>query len=359
MLDFLGVRYVLVHVEKSPPALLRFVAETLPLELVEEWQGPDWTGAPSTIRLYRVTEAQQAAPRRIDLAGPLAPLYLGEGWSPLPAAGVRHAVRATPALLLDLPAAGSTVRLHRRGLQKLDHVAVNGVPVPMWNGAAEGEAALGVPAGVADAPGRSRGTAFRWRARTGRKRHHAAAGTGLAHRRHRRLPGAGSRLVARSAGEEAGDFAHIYLNGVDAAPNQRGYNLVALDAAGTLLDSAVFDTLGDPPGVGGAGGMAGAAGQPGRSWPAPRPTRRASTWGRTRWTRWQAGVAGDLRNRFRASHAFVGVVGAAPGSAVEAMSLLEPATVAVGSPVDAPRSMAPCRRSPSSRADFRSVAGKS
>src|SRR5690606_15583026 len=36
----LGVRFVTVDVERSSPALLRFVEEALPLTLVEEWQGP-------------------------------------------------------------------------------------------------------------------------------------------------------------------------------------------------------------------------------------------------------------------------------------------------------------------------------
>ena len=147
----------------------------------------------------------------------------------------------------------------------------------------------------------------------------------------------GAAVVARSAGEEVGDFAHIYVNGVDAAPNQRGYNLVALDAAGTILDTAVFDTLGDPQ------SSAALAAWLGR-WPAGTIVAGAAAdeasinLGQDAVDALRtAGVAGDLRNRFRASHAFVGVVGAAPGTAVEAMSLLEPATVAVGSPVDAPR----------------------
>ena len=52
-------------------------------------------------------------------------------------------------------------------------------------------------------------------------------------------------LVVRSAGEETGDFAHIFVNGVDVAHNERGYNLVAIDAGGTVLGREVFDTSGD------------------------------------------------------------------------------------------------------------------
>ena len=46
------------------------------------------------------------------------------------------------------------------------------------------------------------------------------------------------------------------------------------------------------------------------------------------------GVVGDLRGKLRWSHVFVGAVGASPGSAVEASDLLQPVTVAIGSPVD-------------------------
>jgi hypothetical protein len=338
----LGVRYVLVHVEKSPPALLRFVAEALPVGLLDEWQGADWTGAPSTIRLYQVVDSatdptdQSLNPSRtIDLAGPLAPLYLGEGWSTLSAAGARQAVRATPALLLDLPAAGSTVRLAGSRLQNLNRATINGIPALVEQRSGD-QAVLAVPAGAADQPvdrvelqftGTPEPAVTVVTPPTGQGWPIGATGSFLA-------PAAA--VVVRSAGEEVGDFAHIYVNGVDVAPNQRGYNLVALDAAGAVLDTAVFDVLGDP-----------------------RASAALATW----LARWPAGtivagavadeasvnlgqdavdalraagVAGDLRNRFRTSHAFVGVVGAAPGTAAEAMSLLEPATIAVGSPVDAP-----------------------
>ena len=46
------------------------------------------------------------------------------------------------------------------------------------------------------------------------------------------------------------------------------------------------------------------------------------------------GVKGDLRGKLRWSHAFIGVVGAPSGSAVEQLDLLHPATVFVGAPVD-------------------------
>ncbi len=45
-----------------------------------------------------------------------------------------------------------------------------------------------------------------------------------------------------SAGEEAGNLGHIYLNGVDVSPNQRGYNVALINPNGTLQVAAAFDT---------------------------------------------------------------------------------------------------------------------
>lgn len=51
-------------------------------------------------------------------------------------------------------------------------------------------------------------------------------------------------IVIRSAGSEVGDFAHIYINGIDMSPNQRGYNLVVYDyKTGAVELRDVFDTF--------------------------------------------------------------------------------------------------------------------
>ena len=56
------------------------------------------------------------------------------------------------------------------------------------------------------------------------------------------------------------------------------------------------------------------------------------------------GVQGDLRGQFRSSHAFLGVVGARTGSALEQVSLIHPATVWVGAPLPAPAGYGPLLR---------------
>jgi hypothetical protein len=147
---------------------------------------------------------------------------------------------------------------------------------------------------------------------------------------------AGVSLLVRSAGEGTGDFAHVWLNIIDVVNGEPGYNLAALDTTGRILGQATFDTL--------ASADASAAMATWlRSWPAG--TVIAGAVGDEASLQLgqdavdalaQTGVATDLRNKFRWGHAFVGVVGAAAGTALDDASLLRPAVVAVGPPVNGP-----------------------
>ena len=126
-------------------------------------------------------------------------------------------------------------------------------------------------------------------------------------------------LDVRSAGQPYGDAASIAFNRVELAPNKRGYNLVALAPDGRVQATGVFDTFleltaasrlaafvgGLPEGTLVAGAV--------RDEASNSLTEEAVAALRT------LGVAGDLRGHFRESHAFVGVRGAAPGSALEVM----------------------------------------
>ncbi|MGL4649416.1 MAG: interleukin-like EMT inducer domain-containing protein, partial [Caldilineaceae bacterium] len=143
---------------------------------------------------------------------------------------------------------------------------------------------------------------------------------------------AGVSLAVRSAGEEVGDFAQLWVNGVDVAADlpQRGYLLAAIQPRGALLDAATFDTHGDE-------GASAALAEWIAQW--PKGTIVAGAVADEASVRLGAeavaalatlGVEGDLREHFRWSHAFVGVVGAPRGSAVEAQDLLRPAGVWVG-----------------------------
>ena len=147
-------------------------------------------------------------------------------------------------------------------------------------------------------------------------------------------------LLARSAGQEAGDFGRIFLDGVDVSTNKRGYNLVALDQNGALLDAANFDTFADPaassrmaewikrqaPGT----VIAGAA----RDEASTALGQEAVDALRS------LGLSVDLRGHFRWGHAFITTVGGnAPwwGQTQEASDAVRPVQVSAGLPLSEPR----------------------
>jgi hypothetical protein len=129
----------------------------------------------------------------------------------------------------------------------------------------------------------------------------------------------------------------LQLNGRDVGPprRSRGYNLVALGPAGEPHEAAAFDTYGEsdasarlaawvdrlPPGTIVMGAVSDEA--------------SAKLGGDAVAALGRLGVQADMRGRFRESHAFVGVKGAPPGTALEAAgpNVVE---LRVGSPDDPP-----------------------
>jgi hypothetical protein len=122
-----------------------------------------------------------------------------------------------------------------------------------------------------------------------------------------------------SAGQPYGSEAAIVFDGTDLSPRRRGYNLVAVGPAGRDVRSAGFDTFLRPEAAGElaawiaalpAGTVVAGAVQDEASGRLTQEAVRAME---------TLGLHGDLRGRFRESHAFVGVKGAPPGSALEAI----------------------------------------
>jgi hypothetical protein len=145
-------------------------------------------------------------------------------------------------------------------------------------------------------------------------------------------------LLVRSAGQETGDFAHIYVDGVDISPNRRGYNLAALAPDdGRVLSVAAFDTHADA--TAGVRLAAWVRGLPAGALVAGAVRDEASM--NLNAEAVQAlrslGATFDLRGYFRWGHAFVGIVGTAPGTANEAWEGMTPAQVSLGLPVSAPQ----------------------
>ncbi|MBP9073448.1 MAG: hypothetical protein KBG20_14170, partial [Caldilineaceae bacterium] len=332
VLDFLDVRFITLDMARSPAQLVRFVEEALPVTLVDTWTGPDWTGAPDTIRLYRVDDVP-VTNWMVDLAADAGRLYLAEGWSSLSDGAVRYATRSQPALLLDLPDGGGVLTLQTVGPAPLAGVRVAGRELAFAPGD-DGTVEIQVPPGLATQPVDRVVLDF---------------GTNLVPAP--RIPGGDSHLVGKtgidlgthsivvmSAGEEVGDYGRIFVDGMDVALGQRGYNLAALTKDGELMEIVVFDTFADPAdsvamtdwlGRWPNGTVIAGAVKDEASLNLSQEAVNALA---------RIGVMGNLRGRFRWSHAFVGVVGVSPGKegvAAEAASLLHPASVVVGSPVDA------------------------
>jgi Interleukin-like EMT inducer len=320
----LRIRYVMVHRDKIPPETERALQALLPLELVEE---------AGTLALYRIA-GNLVAPRSFPLGDDTGRSVLAEGWSP-PAdeAGV-YAQRPEVRLLLPVPSGRTKIRLQGRSLAPNQQVSlvVNGREIasglmpeqPGW-------LALDVPA----APDRPPLSDVRLRFTRLTPVAELSAGRWAVGKTGAQSP---VSILARSAGEETGDFAHLYVDGVDLSPDERGYNLVALEPLyGNVVAKAAFDTHADPaassrlaawvealpPGT----IVAGAA----------RDEASASLSEEALAALNSLGVATDLRGHFRWGHAFIGSTGAPSGSAVEALDGIRAAQVSVGFPVSAPQ----------------------
>jgi hypothetical protein len=126
-------------------------------------------------------------------------------------------------------------------------------------------------------------------------------------------------LLVSSAGHPHGNVSSILVNGIELSSNRRGYNLVALDREGRIIETAIFDThvgLRESDrleawvrSLSNGSIVAGAVRDEGS---------QHLTLGAVAALR-LLGVVGDLRGHYRESHAFIGVKGARPGTAIEAL----------------------------------------
>jgi hypothetical protein len=136
-------------------------------------------------------------------------------------------------------------------------------------------------------------------------------------------------VTVLSAGEEVGDFGHIFVNGYEISPNQRGYNL-ALIRPDSSFQAVNFDTHLDtsasaalvnyinsvPPATFIALAVADEA--------------SANLTAEAVMAMQSIGVTGDLRGCFRCSHAAISEVRTPNGRVLEALDPLRPAGVTTG-----------------------------
>jgi hypothetical protein len=318
VLRFFDIRYVVVRPGPgtdravTPEATLPYVEGVLPVER---------TYHDSVLTVYRV--ALPPLPERVEVgpSAPLARLYFAEGWGGL----TGHEVWAQrQSVRLFVPLAGGPQRVTLRlftpdgpdgngdGGQRVV-VSLNGwrsEPVPLAPGL--GDYALSLPGGTVR-PGLNE-------IHLDFDRVYPAASA---------LSGTASALFVQSAGEEVGDFGHIYVNGVDVSPNQRGYNVAVIDPTGST-QTASFDTHLDP---GASARLAAfiAAVPDGQTVAVAAADEASMNLGEDAVAALRSiGATGDLRGKFRWSQAIIGVKGAALGSALEAMDGLRPVGVAAG-----------------------------
>ncbi len=327
---FLDLRFVMVHRDKVPPATEELLQALLPVKLA---------GSDGSLALYELP-ADLPVERAFDLATDQGSLALGEGWSPpLRRSGSEsvsespvYAERSESRLLLPLPESATSIRL-LAGSEVADQavsLVVNGgvlpaQPLPQTTG----WLAFPVPAD----PSRPPLSDVRLRFAVQAPPSQVASGpfpvgrTGLT---------SSASLLVRSAGQETGDFGHIYLDGVDVALNRRGFNLVALFGDGEVLGSAAFDTHADS--EAGTRLAAWIGGLPSGVLVAGAVRDEASMYlgDQALVALRSLGVQGDLSGRFRWGQAFIGATGSAPGTALEAIEGLRPAQVGLGLALNAP-----------------------
>jgi hypothetical protein len=321
---FSGLGYVVVHRDAAPAVLEQELRALLPLRLVAE-EGD------TVVYAVEGTKPPASFLPALDSGR----MILGEGWSAPPSllAGAEQpeavwAQRLDPVLLLPLGPGPVTMSLRLHGVASGTAVSLEAdghgtPPQPLPMGEAELRFALPADAG---------------RPPVSRVQLHFTSDVASADVVPERAHGLPFNLLARSAGQETGDFAHIFVDGVDRSPNSRGYNLVALDPAnGALLGAASFDTHGDrdasaalsawvralPPGAMVAGAV--------RDEASLQLTEEAVIALRS------LGAREDLRGRFRWGHAFIGRVAGNGLGTEEAIDAVRPAAAQLGLPLTGER----------------------
>ncbi len=325
VLRFFDIRYVIVHTAQAGPDLVPYVEATMPVERFYDQDG---------IVGYRVILPPPPHEMNADLGEgeELARLHLGEGWS---AADSRQgwvwAQRKEVRFFAHLPEG-----THRMTWQALSPgpgqtmaVVVNGQtfgPLDLAEGWGEYELEIPATGGLNE---------FRFRfsrlfpVEEVRLGQYDIGRTGLV---------SPVSILVESAGQEVGDFGHIYLNGRNVSPEGRGYNLAVIDPTDGAVEAvAHFDTHLDETASQKVADFI-------KAIPRGRIVAVAVADEASRLLGEEAvgllsaiGASGDLRGKFRWGQAIIGVKGAQPGQALEALDPLRPVSVLVGAGASEPR----------------------
>ena len=328
VLRFFGVRYVVWHSPRDPQnrawldAARAYAQAVLPMTKLSDMS--DDTGETIVFRVNDLPPATDALVRADD---PMARLNFAEGWGALGGSAV-WATRRDAKLFVQLDAPRDATLSFRAFAPMADQrvtIDVNGRAVgavSLQQGWGEYQWTVGSgqwTAGMNEIDLQFDALAPVASVREG---DFAIGTTGV------RAP---ASIVVRSAGSEVGDFAHIFVNGVDAAQNARGYNIVVIDPqTGAVESSAAFDTFASAAESAQFAQFIGKI--PNGSIVAVAVRDEASrdlTADAVDALR-SIGAQEDLRGKWRWSHAIIGVKGAAPGSALEDAHEMMPAQEIVG-----------------------------
>lgn len=324
VLRFFDIQAIVLRPAQAGPGLVSYVETVLPVERFYQDE--------SSIA-YRVKASPWPATWTIRPGDALGRLSYAEGWG-VPAGGVVWAQRRAARLLV--PLSGGAQQMAFRAYAPEDgqrlQVEVNGQLVQGIDLAAGWmDYRLNLPADVV-----RQGLNEVW------LRFTRLYPAGQATLSPRTIGKSGVEspvnLVVQSAGQEVGDLAHIYVNGQEVSPNERGYNVAVIaPQSGVVGPVAAFDTHLDE----GAGrALAGFLDQvpPGYIVAVAAADEASRRLGQEAVAALRSiGAAGDLRDRFRWGHAIIGVKGAPPGTALEAMDWMRPVTLAVGEGGTEPR----------------------
>ncbi len=329
VLHFFNIKYIVVrpyrydkfdgqkNLTVTEQALIPYLEEILPLEKIHD---------EAAIKIYRVKENSEESGLKpgvqIDTASPLAPLYFGPGWGLLTPGQPATAQRLETQLLLPLnpnPAGLKIVLRLRTPETPANNPQSLALSLNGWRSLPQTitqewqELTFDLPAGALH-PGLNN-----------LHLHFSSL-----------LPPPALRASASSfflldvsvlsAGEEVGDFGHIYLNGQEVSPNQRGYNVAVLQPDGALR-TANFDTFGDPSASGALARFLAAAPPNALIALAAADEASAKLTEEAVKSLHTIGVTGDLRGCFRCSHAFIRD---AAGRTYEALNPLRPVGVTTG-----------------------------
>ncbi|MBI4757645.1 MAG: hypothetical protein HY783_01360 [Chloroflexi bacterium] len=323
---FFGFRYVVIHPPLTGTAVEEYVRSVFP---VREFYRKDG------IVGYRVGALLPPASSQIDLGGDLSLLYIAEGWGGVERApegyGFRWLERPEARMFLPVGSPGDLVLGFRA------RAAASGQRLEVrWNGQLVGS--LGISESwdnyqirLPEAAAREGLNELVFHTTpmvpitTVRAPDTQVGKTGV--------PSPVS-IAVRSAGLEAGNYAHIYVDGKDYSTNRKGYNLVVVDPRTGRVESRVFFDTSSPSrhpresmrlmdfikGIS-DGKIVAAAIADDASLSLEQGAVDALS---------GIGAQASLRGRLRWGHAVIGVKGALPGQALEDISLAVPAQVHVG-----------------------------